>query len=243
MPGAPRAPLAKEADATRLFGKTSRLWSRLLRAETVMFFSFFRKSDPIDAFWKTFEGLAPKIEAAYARGDQEAMLEAARAVSSSFEDIDPDLCFEFGRAKDGQMEFCVTPDGFAALFQLAEQVVGPAPAFEGWRIFAYRRRKDLNGEEIRFGETLFSVDHLKCVADFGISGVALTLWFDTREALSEDAMFRAGGLFLYAAIGEYDAAMSIRSLDVQVGVTAGATPFLEFPSAFDAWKAGRSAAL
>src|SRR5208337_3467305 len=113
-------------------------------------------------------------------------------------------------------------------------VAASAPAIEGWRIFAFKRRKDLGEAAVQLGEARLCADQIGYICDFDRLPISLTLWLDAPDDTPRAALQGVCTVFLDCALGEYDAATAIRSLDICVGVSAMARPFAEFRNAFDA---------
>lgn len=206
-------------------------------------FSMFQKRDPITEFWRFFRSFEPRLAAAIDAGDMTKIQQMVGALQEHIAKIDSRLCFEFGKASDGVKEFCVTPDGNRTLFDRAKKVAAAAPAIEGWRIFAFKRRKDLDEVAVQFGETKLCADQIGYICDFDRLPLSLTLWFDAPVDAPPVALQGVCNVFLDCALGEYDAATAIKSLDIRVGVSAMARPFVEFRNAFDAARPENSARL
>lgn len=200
--------------------------------------SMFQKRDPITEFWRFFASFEPRLGAAIDAGDTTKIKQMVGALQEHLHRIDPRLCFEFGKAGDGVKEFCVTPDGNRALFERAEKVAAAAPAIEGWRIFAFKRRKDLSEVAVQLGEAKLCADQIGYICDFDRLPLSLTLWLDAPDDAPRAALEGVCNVFLDCALGEYDAVTGIKSLDFRVGVSAMARPFAEFRNAFDAARLG-----
>lgn len=156
-------------------------------------------------FWDWF-----RSNTGFLQGYLENVVEVIGEVGRRLDAVDPRLAFEMGRADDGVYEFIVSADGLSDLFPEVRAMTDAAPEIPGWRVIAFRPRKqDPAGSAVGFK---------------GVDVLAKALWY--RSSPTEDriditlsvtgqpkqaAERLIGHIFLLldATLGEYDVATRI----------------------------------
>ena len=191
----------------------------------------------INAFWRAFveseAELARSIAQKDAGGAQGLMLELHRSLVK----VHAALGFEFGSEADDRLDLCITADGDVKAFEAAREVVSAAPRVPRWNIHCFRQRKDLANMTIAVGEFATEAKDVRYLANFASSKLDIVLLYDLADDMDPQLLYTISVLMLDAALGEFDAATGIASLDAVNGRHPKSLPFLELPTAFDAWRA------
>lgn len=93
-------------------------------------------------FWKWFENHSLKyLDFDPTENNEVLFSELARKL----QEVNPDLCFEFGIPKDSKdREFIISAGGIKAAFPAVQRLVEGAPKMANWKITAFRPRKGGN---------------------------------------------------------------------------------------------------
>jgi hypothetical protein len=159
-------------------------------------------------------------------------------LGSRIQKIDRNLTFEIAPSDDGPFELVVSADGKKKTFPIVKAVVAAAPPLPAWKVTAFRQRTPLDSIELSFNgitlspTTVFYV----LIPDAGKLDL-LVIMPDTDEEML-DHVIGAGFLLLDAALGEYDVAMKLRTIEFEnrsaIDASIPSRPLVELPSEFDA---------
>jgi hypothetical protein len=163
---------------------------------------------------------------------QGLMMELHRSLAK----VNPVLGFELGSEADGNLDFCITPDGEVAAFETPREVVEAAPPIARWKVRCFRQRKDLSTVTIAIGGVEAEAKDVRYLARFGAK-LDLALLYDLADGVDPEVLYRISAILLDAALGEFDAATGIASLEAVNARHPTALPLLELPAVFDAWRA------
>jgi hypothetical protein len=186
-------------------------------------------------FWKWFGAHAAQV-ATIKDGSEPIMNE----LGDELHKIDADLAFELGVGKSGPKEMIVSADGKKALFPVVKRVVDAAPAIPGWKVIAFRPRKDagtaiqLGGQKVGPEDLWFEVlptAHKPGPIDVAIYGAGF-------DGPNDRAFKQATFILLDALLGEYDTEMRLGEIQFRslAKKPAGARKLGELPALVDGWK-------
>jgi len=154
------------------------------------------KMTPQDEFWNWFS--QHEADLFDFEVDRERLFDQ---LATELQKVDANLTFEFG-PRQASREFVISAGGIRRAFTAVSALVNAAPAFDRWRITAFRpRRTPLNVVEFR-GKRVDPKDVRFSLLDNGtIAGVYLFIpGFRDGDA----DLMQIGYLLLDDALGEYD---------------------------------------
>src|SRR5262245_19477219 len=111
---------------------------------------------PEQQFWKWFAQNSQELDEF--EKHQEPTFEK---LTDELHKVSPELTFEFGPKENGVREFIVSADGNQSAFLDVTKLVDAAPKIAGWKIIAFRQRKEglvieLPGTSVKLApETIF----------------------------------------------------------------------------------------
>jgi hypothetical protein len=186
-----------------------------------------------EQFWEWFQANADRL--AHFEADQEAIFEE---LSDELHKVHRKLTFEFGpETGAGGREFIVSADGNRALFPFVQGLVAAAPELPGWKILAFRQRKETDGLSLRMGDLELDPKTVWFKAKREQGKVALTLYLDGLTPKNKDSLSRAALILLDTALGEYDVEMKVGPLEFKPlpadPAARGLHPFKELPQQVD----------
>lgn len=189
-------------------------------------------ADADPAFWRWFMAHKENV-AAVRRGDDPA----ANELAAELHKVDPKLTFELG-VGTADRELIISADGNQRLFPTVKRLVAAAPTIPGWKVIAFRPRKEA-GFAIELGDgTKVSGEGLRFSAQPAGGGKFDVAIYVTGRTSIDDGVKQAVFLLLDAALGEYDVETRLAGIDILPGsqATTGARPFGELARVVDARK-------
>ena len=195
---------------------------------------------PFDGFWQWFAGAEARLRAAHDGRDSEPLdlQEAVAEISDRLRRVHPELCFEFGRADDGVYELILSAGGIRSLFPAVSALMQAAPQVPGWRVIAFRPRKDSDYRVCLGGLTL-EAEALWYRLSPAEDHADLELHIEGLTTESLEILGSAAFLMLDAALGEYDVATRIGAIDFEPlpddPAAEGLKPITELRAEFDAF--------
>lgn len=137
-----------------------------------------------------------------------------RAVGMRLLNVDRGLTYEMGQAADGIYEFIVSADGVRDVFPEVIKHVRAAPEIDGWRIIAFRPRKpDALNFKLEYAGLAISGNDIWYRSEGEGDTFNLTVLVRGLNAQNEKKAIRAAFVMLDLALGEYDVATKLRSID------------------------------
>ncbi len=197
----------------------------------------FLKRDLVAGFWRWFAKNAPQISADLKalRDDALPSKLATDDVSRRLQRIHPSLVHEIGGEADGPIELIISADGDLDGFAAVARTVSAAPPIEGFNISAFRKRGHPDERLGMFGHevSLRQIRYETWPDDDGLLAVRLYIPFD---GLDEDELDAMAFILLDMALGEYDVATGLGTIETAVGRPSNARPLSDLAEEFDARK-------
>jgi hypothetical protein len=160
-------------------------------------------------FWVWFQENRGFLES-YAANTQAV----TRALGARLQNVDRGLTYELGQAGDGVYEFIVSANGIRDVFPEVIRLVRVAPEIEGWRIIAFRpRRPDALTSRLDYAGMSISGEDIWYRSEDGGSEFNLSVYIRGLDPANERTAVGAAFLMLDLALGEYDVATKLRSID------------------------------
>ncbi len=194
------------------------------------------------AFWDWFKLNGARLaEVIY--GPDEARRDAAMMeVREATEKVEEGIIAEFAQSKEGKpRQFIISADGRPERVDPVKDLVDAAPAMPGWEVVAFRQRMPI-GESLEIAienERVGPGDIWFRVSDHD-DGLTLTLHVRGLTAANEKLRGLGASLLAEHAVGERDALLLLRGLDVAAlpsdPAAAGLHPFRELVNVFEATK-------
>ena len=193
----------------------------------------FLRGDPVAGFWRWFAKHADQIgrEVRALREDQPATALTTRELTRRLQKIHPSMTHEIGSDADWPIELIISADGDLDAFGAVTRTVGAAPPIPGFRITAFRKRMGTDfllgmfDREIQFRQVRYD-----SWPEDGLLGVKLYI---AVEGLDEDQLDALAFMLLDMALGEYDVAMGLGTVDVATGRPTSAKPLGQLAEEFD----------
>ncbi len=188
-------------------------------------------SDAARAFWGWFAANAPRLQA-YRKGPDPVLAELAGELAG----VHAGLTFELGPLVEGCRDFIVSADGLRKLFPEVRALIAAAPAIPGWRIVAFRQRRQdpvvvrVDKLKIEGGDVWFRAER---------DGPRAGLFLFVRDLTEENFKVLGGAvmILLDAALGEYDTETKVGFIEWAElpgdPAAAGLRPFRELSLAVD----------
>ncbi|HYD98128.1 MAG TPA: hypothetical protein VEH84_01975 [Alphaproteobacteria bacterium] len=184
-------------------------------------------------FWEWFAGHAASFARFTANDalDESALQELLRRLQQ----IDKRLAFEFGTDDDNQRLLVVTANGDVEAFPAVERVASAAPALPDWEVIAFRPPQDLENLAVQLDDTLIAAEHIYFVPYHDEDRLGLELYVLAEADVPAEAAEQAAFTLVDAALGEYEAAMGLGFVEVQVAKEppVDALPLTELPFIFE----------
>ncbi len=137
-----------------------------------------------------------------------------QAVGRRLQNVDRGLTYEMGQAADGVYEFIVSANGVRDVFPEVNKLVRVAPEIEGWRIIAFRpRRPDALQSKLEYAGLAISGGDIWYKSEGEGDAFNLTVLVKGLDADNEKKAIGAAFIMLNLALGEYDVATKLRSID------------------------------
>lgn len=195
---------------------------------------FLRKplTTKIDEFWKWFVANCGRFQKGDALDEQ-----LCDELGERIQKIDRNLTFEITPSDGGPYELVVSADGMKKAFATVTTVVTAAPTITNWKITAFRQRSSLESIELSFnGVTLSPTTVQYVLIPDGNKLDLLVVIPDTSDEL-RDQTAGAAFLLLDAALGEYDVATFLRTIEFEpqsaIDPSVPLKPLLELAVEFD----------
>ena len=199
---------------------------RKLLATAILLVSATAGADVDKDFWKWFVAHTKELEK-IKRGDEPI----ADQLHLELQKVNPTLTFEM-QTQERPYELIVSADGIIDAFPAVQRLVAAAPKVKGWKIIAFRPRKDgidkiqVAGRNYKLSELSFlTVGKPERKVDVAI--------FAPGE---DDATRMAVYLFLDTILGEYDVETRLAGIEIVDAkrAPAGARPIKELVKVVDA---------
>jgi len=195
---------------------------------------FLRKplATKINEFWKWFDANCGRFQMSDAVDEQ-----LCDELGERIQKIDRNLTFEITPSGEGPYELVVSADGIKKAFAIVTAVVAAAPTIANWKIIAFRQRSPLDSIELSFnGVTLSPTTVQYALIPDGNSLDLLVVTPDTDDEM-RDQTTGAAFILLDAALGEYDVATYLRTIEFEpqsaIDPSVPLKPLLELPLEFD----------
>ncbi len=162
-----------------------------------------------EVFWKWFEANAGD----YYKNLDSRKDELVSNLSSEIKKVHKDLVFEISAVlPDSTRELTISADGDKDLFPVVIALTAKAPKIKNWKFLAFRQ-PCLQNLEIQMGDFILSQDdiYFRYMKDGDQIGIQLNIRNYIEGGKTDNAAF----ILLDNMIGEYDAVMSISSVDLQ----------------------------
>lgn len=115
--------------------------------------------------------------------------------------VDDRLAFEFLGNPTGEREFIISADGDSEVFPIVQNLVDAAPPIDGWKIIAFRQRKEM-GFSIKMGDVDLGPEQLWFQLEQDGDQIGIHLYFGGIQ-LDDDVAY-AAYMLLNNALGEHD---------------------------------------
>ncbi len=195
---------------------------------------FLRKplATKINEFWDWFDANSGRFQMSDALDEQ-----LCDELGEQIQKIDRNLTFEITPSDGGPYELVVSADGIKKAFSIVTAVVTAAPKIANWKITAFRQRSPLDSIELSFnGVTLSPTTVQYVLIPDGNKLDLLVVTPDTDDEM-RDQTTGAAFILLDAALGEYDVATYLRTIEFEpqsaIDPSVPLKPLLELPSEFD----------
>ncbi|HEX2855553.1 MAG TPA: hypothetical protein VHO24_20120 [Opitutaceae bacterium] len=176
-----------------------------------MFSIFRRKPSPgpltfnerVDAFWRWFQGVAPRFYATIEAGN---CSDLSAETSAKADELFPGFAWVFGPGEGGKgHSFTLTGEGNVHRQLLALQWLSRAPAITGWTFHAARQPGPIKGHVIEIADMNFDPQEIWVTPriDKENEKIDLTVWHPAWERIEERQRHTVTFLFLDEALGEY----------------------------------------
>jgi len=184
--------------------------TRSILATFMAFFLFsnFARATPGQDFWTWFQKNEDSLF--HFERNRERVF---AALTSTLHQVDPNLTFEFGPDTCNHREFVISSEGIKEAFPKVVSLYDAAPKLPRWTFIKFRPRRELM--DIRYGglsvptkDVLFTIH-----ADGGKVGITLFIPGHTPE--NHETMVGIAFLILDQALGEFDVATEVGSIDVR----------------------------
>lgn len=168
-----------------------------------------------EAFWVWFERSANQV-----RDDLRAYHETRKLSQLIAADIErklqeawPGLVHEVGQAADDVFELIVSADGILERFPSVIECVKAAPRIPGWRVIAFRPRRNTLPESLTFEGSTFSQQDFLYVANLRENRLDIDVLFRGTLPIDDRRVVGASFIFLDCALGEYDVTTRIGRIE------------------------------
>ena len=191
--------------------------------------------DRAAAFWRWFEKNAVQIESDVRalRQDKQATQLTMRDLQRRLARVNPGLVHEIGSDLEGEVELIISADGDLAVFDAVTRLVSSAPRIPGFKFTAFRPRI---GEQFALGmfghQISFAQVRYEAWPEDDKLGVKLHIAVEGVDGEELDTM---AFILLDMALGEYDVATGLGSIEVATGRPDNARPLKDFAAEFDAY--------
>ena len=130
--------------------------------------------------------------------------------------VHPGLVYEISVPENGPKELVISADGLRNLIPHVRNLVGAAPAVEGWTFTAFRpRMKDYAKFKLRFGGREFDPGKLWCYSRVQGGRFDLIVYHPAYSDEARNLIMNGTYILLDMALGEFDVMTGIRSIDHQ----------------------------
>ncbi len=171
-----------------------------------IFSLFEKKKTPAAQFWKWFQKNEGKLFGM--RSPQDPIF---TALVGQILRVDRNLVFEFGPEIDGKREFVLSAGGFKSAFPAVLALADAAPHLSRWTITKFRpRRAEIT--EVQFDGTSMLPDAVMIAILPGAPYVDIIVFLG-GDGMDEKTRGQFGFLFLDQALGEFDVATYVGSVE------------------------------
>ncbi len=185
-----------------------------------------RSGSPEDRFWKWFSANSPRL-LAIRSGDEPVAGELAAELAQ----VHPDLTWEVGPPA-AQRELVISAGGIVGAFPAVKALVAARPSLVGWKVIAFRPRRDPSFS-VRLGSYELKPDDVWFAAEADGQKVGLTVYvmgYEEGNLAAQQAVF----LLLDNALGEYEVETRVGFIELRPAPIdprkAGLRPFKDLPS-------------
>jgi hypothetical protein len=162
-------------------------------------------ASPEETFWKWFAAHADAV-GKIKRADEPVADQLAKALHQ----VDDKLTFELGIGMKPH-ELIISADGILQVFPAVQKLVAAAPKVPGWKIIAFRPRKQMSEVELGDGTKLRAADMLVETHD---AGGKLDVVIHVSGHAADTALKSAVYLLLDSALGEFDTETYVAGIDI-----------------------------
>ena len=199
---------------------------------------FSRNREPREqAFWRWFNENAETYRTfRIGSPEQPALIER---LGKELERVHRGLQFELGGDDEtGVRELIIGADGRQAVFPAVQALVQAAPELPGWKVIAFRQRKDLNTSSLQINEVTYGHGQLWFSLRTEGAKIGLDLYLEGIDDPKSQLALMVSFLLLDCALGEYDVETRVGTINVEAlppeHEARGLKPFLTLPEEFDA---------
>ncbi|MBO9633364.1 MAG: hypothetical protein J7578_09615 [Chitinophagaceae bacterium] len=195
-------------------------------------FNFFKRSDPVKAFWSWFaenEGNLRQFE-----GNPSHYL---HQMLGKIRKISPGLALELEPPRTGDIIMTISANGNRDLFDMVKKIIAKAPVIKGWEFLAFRQRmsKEQAGAiKLQSGEHELDPQKMKFfpIADKGDLNIIVYVNGITESNFNQIAY--SSLTLLDNILGEFDCVMKVKNYDfhdmpTDERVLEGLMPLLDLP--------------
>jgi hypothetical protein len=154
----------------------------------------------IDAWWRTFEAMAPEIARIFRR---ESNLDLPRWMDEHLGAIHPEIMWEYGPGLRGGHRLVMTPEAQRHLRPLVNVILQRAPAIPGWEFYPHRLGESLEQASAtvqgRVGQPL---DPFRACVVPSDGGVNVTFWSPALDDIGEKQAHAVAFVALESLLGE-----------------------------------------
>lgn len=190
---------------------------------------------PEQKFWSWFGSNSQELD------EFEKHQEATFAqLTDELHKVSPELTFEFGPKENGTREFVVSADGNQSAFSDVKKLVDAAPKIAGWKIIAFRQRKEglvieLPGTGVKLAPDTILFEHAPPKKGEKLD---VKIYVPGRTEENHAQIDQAAFILLDSTLGEYDVETQLGAIDFLPlpPDTKGLKPLTELPKVVDANK-------
>lgn len=204
-------------------------------------FGLKKKRDDAEAFWEWFSDAAPQLAKHYDAfvkgevGPEPLIVPVAKRLEAYCNGI----VHEIGQDPDGVYDFVISADGIKAKIGPVTALAQAAPRIEGWKVTAFRPRKNHGDTLLEMGGAAFSANDVLYQLRGPHDGLCdIKIRFRADIAAPDEALIGPAFIIMDSVIGEYDVMTKIGEVDpgfLKPGEPAdGLRPIVELPGEIDA---------
>jgi hypothetical protein len=184
--------------------------------------------NPYVKFWQWFSDHSSELLLFEDREE-----ELTKKLTRELRKVHPDLVFAIGPTENGKREFVISANGIQSVFPVVVDLYKEAPEMKQWIVTPFHPRKGAE-LEVTLEDVTLSSDEVYFTYTIEEDKLGLTLY---TETMLEEKVMTILFLFLDNALGEYDVATKIGSVEFAHIATApeNVLEFDKLPMVVDAF--------